>query len=146
MDTALRRIDGIGPLAGGHLFCYLMAQSCCASNRQLQEYGLFCQYEDILGLLYYDFIHQENGGDDVHNLSVDLQEKRIQQYKDLGIWDAMKDLAKPLGYTPVGYIWDGRDYRFVLKGSDEGYVSGAAVIGNIGLRITPEATTVEDCL
>ena len=67
-----------GPLAGGHLLCYLMAQSYLPVNERIQNTALFCRYEDILALLCYGYGLQELGKGDVYNLPIERQEEEIE--------------------------------------------------------------------
>ena len=67
-------------------------------------------------------------------------------YKDIGVWDIITKQIETLGFTPVGYIWDGPHYRFVITGDGKDYVSGATIIASIGLNITSNMSTAEDCM
>ncbi|KAL7547656.1 hypothetical protein ACHAWF_010939 [Thalassiosira exigua] len=140
VDTAMRRINGLGQLAVGHIFCYLMAQSYYPPNKRLWEDKVFCRYQDILGLFCYGLAYEENY---IHNIPINQHEKLVQTYKDAGVWKRLEDSFVNMGYMPIGYISDGTHLRLVIKGK-KGCLKGVVVISSIGLKIPTSETTVGD--
>lgn len=133
VDEAIMSFE-IGPLAGGHLPCFLMLQSVIPDNRRFRQVIMNSGHEDIMAL----FAHA-HGKEGFCARSDEQHHKAVELLKGIGMWERCKGTIEKYGVSTTGSMHDGLCLRFIFETSHDEYASGAVVATSLALRVSESA-------